>query len=246
MKNEIPQYFSPADIKIIANGNSAVYEFRGLSGDLFAFNSMTIGSDDPSALDGITATATMNEGRDTLFQDVQLLALQRLFDFKSLLGGFVIQKSRALKITITNNSGAQRVVGIALNGYDAPQYDQLVKKYEGQGRKIPNPQFLYASATIAAAANAQRVSINIPEHTTQLLRLAMSSESDANLQVSLKLGNTDIQPLRFLSQYNQQFQAQSIILPVTVDKLEIFEAQVTNLDGANPYEFSIICEAYKS
>jgi hypothetical protein len=245
MNRTEPKYYSPSAVSTIANAAIADQEFRGLSADLFAFNKINIGCDDPSKLNLIKVTAKLDEGRKTIFSDVHLLALQRLLKDRTLLGGFLIEASRKLVLSVTNNSGAQRVISIDLNGYDAPQYHAKVEKYEERGHPYPEPEFLYATATIQAGAVRQRVPINIPESATNLYRIAISSTSDDNLQVAFKVDNKELIPNRFVSAINDQFVNKEIVHPFLIDKRVPFEAQITNLDGANNYEISIICEAYK-
>lgn len=245
MNSYNPQYYSPSQISTIADGATATQEFRGLNAGEVALNKLNIGCDDPTTLNELTATATMNEGRATLFEGVQLLALQRLFQYRSLLGGFLIEQSKAFKLAITNSSGASRVVSTDLNGYDGPLYQRRKEAVLTAGKEYPLPQFLYANATIAAGASEQRIPINIPEVSTKLFRIAISSQSDANLQIAFKVNNTVIIPLRFVSQVNDQFINKPIIQEVIINRNIPFEAQVTNLDGVTPYDISIICEAYE-
>ncbi len=243
--NTEAKYYSPAKILSIANGAIGYPEFRGLNSDMFAFTKLNIGCDDPTKLTQIKATATMLDGRKTLFANVQLEALRRLFQYRQLMGALEIDRSRSFKLALENISGATQIVGVDLSGFDAPQFEAVKANYAAKGVAYPEPEFLYATATIAAGADSQTVKINIPEAATKLYRIAISSTSDNDLQVSLKVNNVDIVPLRFVSQINNQFQSDIISLPVAINKHEVFEAKVTNLDNGSTHEISIICEAYR-
>jgi hypothetical protein len=245
MNQNDAEFYSPSLISSIANNSTVTQEFQGLDAGLLAFNKLNIGCDDPTKLNQIKVRATLDEGRRIILDNVQLEALKRLFQLRSLHGGFVIDESRKLKLEVTNSSGATRVVSIDLNGYDQPAYEELVSKYEARGSEIPKPEFLYATATIAAGATKQKVSINIPRYSTNIHRIAISSTSDDNLQTSFKVQNTEYFPNRFISAYNDQFKNMGIIEPIRIDRRIPFVAEVTNIDQANPYEISIVCEAYR-
>lgn len=242
---EQAQYYSPADAATIISGGTATLEFRGLSGDLFAFNRLNIGCDNPAALNQILATAKLDQGRITLFENVQLEALKRLFANRSLEGGYIIDFNRALQLVLTNDSANQRDISVDLNGYDEPHYQALLMKYENSGRKIPKPQFVYGSATIAASADQQRITMNLPIENVRLSRIAISSTGDDDLKISFRVNNTEIIPTRYVSQINSQFENMAIIQPITLLKNLPFEAFISNANAVNSREISIICECYE-
>lgn len=238
------KYYSPAQIVTIANASTEIQEFRGLGGEVFAWNKLNIGCDDASKLNQIKATATTLEGRKTIFENVQLEALRRLFESRKLVGAFQIDKTRTLKLELNNVSGATRHVGIDLSGFDAPQFEKILGEYAQKGLPYPEVEFIYATAQIGASAVQQRVKMNIPQYDTNLYRIAISSTSDSNLQVSFRVNNEEVIPPRFVAQINNQFKTELITLPIRISKSEPFEVAVTNLDGGNAHEISIICEAY--
>lgn len=243
--NDKAQYYSPSDTADILSGGTDTFEFRGLDGDIFAFNRINIGCEDMTKLNLLTATAKLNKRRITLFEDVQLEALHRLFQYHSLRGGIVIEQNKTLELIITNNDPAALDIGIDLAGYDQPAYDRKKQQYEQRGEPYPEPTFLYATATIAAAADQQRVPLNLPVEDCILQRIIVSSTGDDFLKLSLNVDNTEIMPIRYVTQVNNQFQTMDIIDPLLIRRNLLVDAFVTNLDAVNPYDISIFCEAYK-
>lgn len=238
------QYYSPAKNINIASGATKEIEFRGLSGDPYLFNRINIGCNDPSKLNLVKAKGVLNK-RDTIFKDVQLLAMQRLFTHRSLKGGYKIAKNKTLKITLENTAATALDISIDLNGYDKVQYQHKLQQYEERGAKYPEPYFVYGTADIAAGADQQKVNLDLPTEDSILHRIAMSSGSDNNLRASFRVDNTDIMPERFISQVNDQFKDMDIIYPVKLNSDLPFNCLVSNLDAANGYEVSVLCEVYK-
>ncbi|MEO1023455.1 MAG: hypothetical protein AAFW89_13000 [Bacteroidota bacterium] len=238
------QYYSPAQTASIADGGSSKFEFQGLSALAYAFNKINVGCDDESALNQIKASASLNQDRNQIFSNVHLLALRRLFELRSLHGGYLIPETRILEVTVENQSGATRQIGMDLNGYDGPQYEAKVNDLLSRDQNIPNPEFLYATQSIPANAVLNEIVINRSASKTRLHRIAVSTTSDANIQIAFKISSTTVIPLRFVAQLNAQFANRGLILPVVIPTNETFSAQVTNLDGVNAHEVSIICESY--
>ena len=239
------QYYAPAISKSIANGASASFEFRGLSGALYAANRITIGCSDPAALNEITATVRTKDKTTVYFSDVNLLTIKRLFEEMSLMGSINITPSRALEIVVTNNSGGTETVNIRLNGYDVVQYENKLAQYKSTGNTWPKPEFGFVEGTIIASADEQSLSINLPAVDVWLNRIAIASEDDDDLQVSFVVNNEEIIPAAFVSQLNDEFSDKGIITPVFLEKNIPFEARVSNLNGASTRDISILCECYR-
>lgn len=242
---ELAEYWAPSVARSIPAGQTDTFEFIGFGGDLYAANRFGVAAADPAKLHKIKATAETDQGRETWFKDVQLLALQRLFSDRSFAGGIVIDTNRKLRIKVQNTDAAAQWVSINLNGYDKPEYLQKVEQYELADRPVPKPQFAYATETVQAGADQQRIVINLPAVDTHLARIAISSENDDDLIVSFNVDNEIIFPDRFVSAINDEFRNKSIIAPVLLEKHLRFEAFVTNLNGVNSREISIIAETYK-
>jgi len=238
------EYWSPAVQKNVGTGATEAFRFRGLNAQQFAFNRINIGSNDQSNLHKVKASAKLNK-RNDVFDNVQLLALQRLFEDRTLKGGLVIENDKNLDIDVTNNHGSDIGIGIDLNGYTSPQYAKKKQQYESRGRSIPEPVFLYGTETVPAGADSKSIAIELPTHDCMLHRIAVSSGGDANLKVSFRVANTNIMPERYISQVNDQFRPKKIITPIQIKSNLVFEALVSNEDNSNSYEVSIICEAYK-
>ncbi|MEX0662113.1 MAG: hypothetical protein WEA58_04000 [Balneolaceae bacterium] len=242
---EFGEYYAPSVARTIAAGETQTFEYRGLSGGLFAANRFLASAQNPEALKEITVTAKTNQGRDTWFENVQLMSLKRLFENRSFAGGIVIEENKSLELQVTNKSDESQYISITLNGYDQPEYLDKIAEYEEKGRSLPVPQFSYGSAIVAAGADQQRIVMSLPTADTELARIAISSTGENNMIVSFNVDNQRIFPERFVDSLNDEFRMKSIIEPVLLKKNLQFEAFVSNIGAVNQDEVSIIAETYQ-
>ncbi|GEM_PF-3356479 len=245
MRKPKAPYFSPSENTDIASGDTETLEFGGRHGREFAFNRILFGCSDPSKLHLLEAELQIGS-RDVIIPKVQLLALNRLFYDRSLEGAFQIDSNRTLQIEITNNHNSSLNVGASLNGYDGNQLENKKQEYQSRGRTIPEPVFLYGSKSIPANATLSKVGIELPKYDVVFNRMAVSSGSDDNLKMLLRYDNTDIMPERYVKQVNNEFQSMPVVTPFSLKNHKNLNARVTNQDGGNAHDISIIVESYKA
>jgi len=237
-------YYTPSQqVTVPANG-TATATFQGYNGNLYGLNRFLIGG---SSLSSILVTAQMknSDGELTLFKNIQLNVLQELFLSHSLRGAYPIEEQTLLDLTFTNTSGADIDVNMELVGYSKVQLENLKKKYECNNAIFPKPIFIYAQQSIAASATDSIVKVTLPASKLRLYRMALKSDSDADIQVKIRHNRTYIKPLVYLSQINDEFKNLDIILPIDLDPTTPFELFVTNLDGVNAHTVSFLAETYK-
>jgi len=245
MRTSRKPYYSPSQSVEIASGATETIEFSGRNGNRFAFNRILFGCDDPTKLNLVTAKVKIGS-KEILIPEVQVLALNRLFYDRTLEGSRIIDSNRTLRIELTNkHSGTLKLNG-SLNGFDGDQLDGRKRQYEEAGRSWMQPEFLLGNKNISASAKNSRVEIELPDYNVRFNRMAVSSEYDNDLKLTLRYDNDDIMPERFLAQINNEFQSLPVVTPFTLEYFKNLDALVTNLDGANSHDISIIVESYKT
>jgi len=246
-KSELIQkgkYFTPAQqITVPANGSISV-DFQGYNGRIYGLNRFIIGG---SSLESILATAKLinTDGKTTIFENIQLNVIQQLFLARSLRGAFIIEPQTQLELTLTNVTGADIDVNVELAGYSDVQLNNLKAQYECKGASFPKPVLVSTKVDVAAGATDSIAKLSLPASKLRLYRMALRSDSDANIQVKVRYNKYYIKPLVYLSQINDEFKHMDMILPIDLESTTPFELYLTNLDGAALHTVSFLAETYK-
>jgi len=242
------EYYTPAksatlDAKGGANEETDLV-FTGLDSNPYGVNRFLVGGD---GLNEVVATASFNNGRDDKFEDVHLSCLNQLFGNRSLRGALTIGRGDKMIFNVKNTGNSQHTINNMLVGYDDAQLQQKIKKYESRNTKFPEPEFVYLSNTqIAAGADTVKYSIKLPSYKLRLYRMAFATNDNGdNLTVSIQQGRSQIKPEVYISQLNEEFSNMDIILPQTLQANTPFDLFVSNADGANPYQLSMLAECYR-
>lgn len=236
------QYYTPSRTLTLEADAEETLRFSGLNANRYGVNRFMIGGD---GLTDVIATASFNNGRDDKFEDVQLQALRNLFLSRSLRGALVIDDGNEMFLTLKNQGSTERTVNVELIGYDSEHLQEKIEQYRGSDSRLPEPEFIYTTQTIPAGSTQRRISISVPSYPLRLYRMAISSDSEDNIRVSIRQDRTRIKPEVFLSQINDEFRDKDIILPTTLDAHVPFDLFVTNTDEADNHTISFIAECYK-
>lgn len=232
--------YNPAKKVTVPANDSAEIILQGRGANAFGFNRiLPFGSD----LSVIEADFTLNTDYNIL-KDVQLSVVRQLFQRKSLLAPYIIQKNNDLVITLRNTSGADQDVNIQLIGYDTPAINKLTNEYKAQGLKMPTPIFLYGKGEIAADAKGQAIEIKTKSVDVDMLRMAVSTDNDDDISLSLQLFNESVKNKVFVQQINDEFEDGYSLVPIRVGRNDPFTLVVDNADAVNARTLSFIGEAY--
>lgn len=238
------QYYTPSKTVTIAAGDEKTVKFIGLNSRRYGVNRILPGGD---SLTEVTATVKFNNGRDTKFEDIHLQTLRNLFLNRSLRGAFEIKDSTEMLVTLKNNGDGDNTVNLQLIGYDNAHLQKKQDQYSDNGRKFPQPEFVYIPRTeVSAGATQERIQVDLPAYKLRLYRLAIGTEDTGdNLLVSIKQDQVRIKPEVYLNQINDEFSNMDIILPQTLQAHTPLDLFVTNNDGVNPHHISLLAECYK-
>lgn len=237
-------YFTPSKTVTLAADAETTIKFSGHNSNRYGVNRFLAGG---SGLDEIVATASFNQGNDDKFVNIHLGCLNTLFENRSLRGAFEIGANTDMYLTLKNTGAAEHTANVQLIGYDDKHLEKKEQQYEGRDIPFPKPEFVFLPNTqIPAGADSVRYSINLPAYKLRLYRLAFGTNDNAdNLSISIRQGSTRIKPEVFISQANSEFKNMDIILPQTLQAHTPFDLFVSNADGANPYQLSMLAECYK-
>jgi hypothetical protein len=138
-------------------------------------------------------------------------------------------------------------VNVELLGYDNLHLKHKKQQYAAGGHKWPEPEFVFLPNTqIAAGVTKKNIKIKLPDFPLRLMRIAFGTDDTGNnLRVAIRQGDEKIKPETYISQINNEFSSMDIVMPRDLNPRTAFELFVTNDDGANPYQLSMLAECYK-
>lgn len=245
-------YYTPSQSVTVGSGLTSYLTFQGYDGDLYGLNRILIGGASLSSLQ-VTASILYGKGTVTMFggngssasaNPIQANAIQNLFKARSLRGAYPIEEQTELQLAITNTSGASITANFSIVGYSKVQFENQKRSYAAQGLLYPQPYIISCQDAVPAGATDYEIPIILPKQTLRLYRMAMGSDSDANITLSIRQNRTYIKPTVYLSQINDEFTYMDIILPIEINSRLPFRLYVNNLDGVNAHTVSFIAETY--
>ncbi|WP_409029447.1 hypothetical protein [Gracilimonas sediminicola] len=235
--------YNPSKKVTVPGNDSVVLSLKGRGANAFGFNRiLPFGSD----LSVIEASFTLNEDYNLIKADtpIQLSAIRQLFLRKSLLAPFIIQQNNELLVTLTNTSGTDQEVNIALLGYDTPALNKLIAAYDEKGIKRPTPVFLYAKGEVAADSANVSIPISTKSVDVEIVRAAIKTDDDPDMSVTLQYFNEAIKNQVFVQQFNDEYEDAYSIVPIRVGGNSPLRLLASNTDQANANTLSFIGEAY--
>ncbi|TYP92088.1 hypothetical protein LX73_2335 [Fodinibius salinus] len=241
-------YYTPAkSVELDASGGAndeQTIKFTGLDNELYGVNRFLAGG---TGLNEVVATASFNNGRDDKFEEIHLNCLNQLFMNRSLRGALPIQRGDEMFLTLKNTGANPHIVNTEIIGFDDFQLQQKRQKYESNGGQFPKPEFVYLkNTTIPAGTTKSKFSISLPSYKLRLYRMAFATDDPGqNLTVAIRQARKKIKPEVYISQLNNEFKNMDIILPQTLAASTPFDLFVSNADGANSYQLSMLAECYK-
>ncbi|MGM0587079.1 MAG: hypothetical protein ACQETE_01575 [Bacteroidota bacterium] len=238
---EEASYYTPSETVDIASGSSYTMKFSGRKGYRFGVNRILPGG---TNLNEVTAIVRNNNGRDTVIPEVQLAALRQLFRARSLRGAIIVESGSEIEIELKNNGAGTNKVSIMLNGYDGPHLEEKIRPYREAGLDYPQPQFLTANVALSTGTSEQREAISLPSYPVRMYRMALVSEDETEVRVSMRQDKTRIKDNVYASQINDEFEDMDIILPQTLQAAVPFDLFLSN-DGAQTRNVSYLAEAYR-
>lgn len=232
--------YNPATTITVPKSDSKKFTLVGRGADVFGLNRILPWC---SSMGDITMKAMLNNDR-LLFEDIQLSAIRQLFENGELLAPYIIQKNNNLEITLTNNDTVNDIeVNVQLLGYDGPTLRKLISDYNTAGLSMPTPIFLYGNASVLANAKRQRIDIPTKAVDVILNRMAIRTDSDDDIRVSLQIYNETVKNGVFVQQINDEFALQRTIVPYIIGKNVPFNLEATSTSGNNQ-TLSFLGEAY--
>lgn len=235
--------YAPAETITIADGATETMEFRGRSGDAFAFDRLTVGGD----YEGLTVTAKTNTGTTVLFAGAHLSALRRLFLRRRLRGLLEVNEGNRLELDVTNRSGSESTVCVQLGAYSTrrgleAQRECLRSAYG----YVPRPKLVSAFASIPAGASAQRVKIEQRPSTIYFWRWMVAADDEAALdswRVKLRVYERTVREEVFASQIKDQFTDGETSRPYVVAPKTPMQV-IVDSDAQADLGFSALFEGY--
>jgi hypothetical protein len=232
--------FNPAKTVTVPAGGSTDVLLKGRKSDVFGLNRILPYGED---LSQILVSASLNNRR-IIFDDIQLSAVRELFQDSHLKAPFIIQRNNDLTFTLSNRSSSDMAVNMELLGYNGDVLRKLVQDYQMQGLTMPTPVFLFGSDTLAGGAKNKFVNIPTLARDVQLQRMAVKTDDDPSVRVSLQLYNETIKNDVFVPQINDEFSnGRQLTVPVTIKKSVPFGLKATN-SSSNSLVISYLGEAY--
>lgn len=232
--------YNPAKtVTVPANGDKT-FTLQGRGADIFGINRILPWC---SAMDAVTVKAELNNERK-IFGDLQLSVIRQLFKGGQLLAPYIIQKNNDLEFTLTNSTAADVDVNMQLLGFDGPALRKLIGQYKENSIDMPTPVFVYGSEEIAANATGQRVDIPTKAVDVNLQRMAVKTDDDDDVRLSLQIYNETIKQDVFVQQLNDEFSGGTrSMVPYRIEKNVPFSLIAENAGGTSR-TLSFLAESY--
>lgn len=235
------KYYTPVLTGTLSAGASATLEFRGPNNGEFGIKRILVGCTNPNE---VLATATLNT-EETIFSNVHLSVLQRLFLERSLRWPLRIAPNNTLKLTLTNQNGAQaHEYAVGLAGFDALGMKALRLWLRKRKLRMRTPVFLSAYTTLTANQDNKQVDVELRSYALSVVRLIMGSSTESDVRVSINVYNDEVKKKSFLTMINDEFSRFEAVPPIKLRPRDPLTLYVSNAGAGTP-DFSVMAEAYR-
>ncbi|MCH8567620.1 MAG: hypothetical protein LAT67_05125 [Balneolales bacterium] len=232
--------YTPSQNFIVPPGGTITKQFYPRTGNQYGFNRILVGATNTTAL---FMSAEINN-ETTIFRDVHVETVRRLFRSRTLESPFIIKASRSLSITITNVSNQEQEVTVQLAGFDDWLLKRWVEDRKNQGQRILTPAFFYGKAEVGATERGKL--LNLPPRSENMIvtRMQLASNGDADIRVSLREYSSDLKQNLFLEQLNDEFDLKTALVPYRIKANWPLELVFDNRHPTQSRTVSALLEAY--
>jgi hypothetical protein len=237
------QNYTPAENGTINANATLTLTFRPRQGRDFGISRILPFAS--NALSDITCDLQTSDGEITLFSNVHLSAVRRLFLYRTFDKPLRLPSDRSLDFHLTEHEGNQQRVEMVLAGYDGPQYWSEVERLRQQRGPVQEPRFVYGNVSLNAGASRQTLALNHGSDVVYFHRFQVGSDSIGDIRLELTRMGDVVKQMVAAEVHNDEFLFGQGVAEYAIGKNDPIEAMVTNVDSGSSHEASFIAEAYR-
>lgn len=235
------EVYTPSRRATIAAGQSATLIYTGITNQQFAFDRILPSS---TGNDKILMTVKINNDL-TLFENVHLEAVRRLFLHRGTKFPLVVERNNTLKITLTNIDSVSHTASVMLTAYDEHYLRALRAAYVKKGMEEPKPVFLSAyDSNIPALTSNRKVAVELRRDNVAFYSIAVCSDRESDLVLTLNRWNDEIKSDVSVQQITDEFGSLNSPTPYFLADSKPLYWYVDNESAVNAATFSFLADGY--